>query len=816
MLRAIMHSTLLTAAVVAGYYLAARLGLLLQVQPENIAVFWPASGVAVGTLLALGPRSRIPVAAAVLIATAAANLLHGASAGTAVAFGLCNTLECLLAAVLIERLIGSPFRIDSLLNLAGFVAAALASTALAAFGAALALQWLAGVDRGLLALWGIWLESDLLGIIAVAPLFVGIASAAQDRFRIRRPIEGAIVLLLIAAASWHVYGDNSAKLTWSTATPGAFLLPLLLWVAARCHLVFSAAGSFIIAIVIVWNVTHGVGHLGNAMVPLGERVVAAQVAMLTMSLSAIALAALLSQQRRVETALRASEQRLRVASSAAGQGVFEWFPFEDRAVFENDRMFALLGRTSDDGPITAADFLANYVHPEDRTAAQAALEEARRTGGLSLECRVLIPTGEERYIEINGAAMAHDSGPPTRIVGVVTDITERRRVHEALRTADRRKDEFLAILGHELRNGLAPLQTTVDILKQGTPDATRTAFVGNVIGRQVGHLTRLVNDLLDASRISRGQLELNCKSMDLADAVSSALEMCRPAVEAKQHILRVDTGSSPLPVNGDHVRLAQAISNILVNAAKFTEPGGIIELTAKRDGDHVVVRVRDNGIGIEPEFLPHMFDAFSQGPSTRARADGGLGIGLMLVRQIASLHGGIASARSGGNGQGCEMEIRLPLRADLGAAAPSASPTERCESDATVRTGAGLRILVVDDNLEVCSTLTEMLTYIGHEVETAANGPSALEIADRMVPHVVLLDVRMPGMDGRVVADRLRASAHTSSILIIGLTGESAYARRPRSDRDSFDHVLMKPAGLAEIVRLIEGRIRSNDVTQTL
>lgn len=410
MLRTIALSTLLTAAVGACYYLAARLGLLLQVQPENIAVFWPASGVAVGTLLALGPRSGLPVAVAVMVSTGAANLLHGASPATAIAFGLCNTLECLLVAALLERFIGAPFRIDSLVNLAGFIAASLAATALAALGAALALQWLVGVDRALLSLWGIWLESDLLGIITVAPLLVGIASAVQDRYRIRRSIEGVLILLLIAAASWHVYGDNSAKLTWSTATPGALLLPLLLWVAARCHLVFSAAGSFIIAIVIVWNVSHGLGHLGNAAVPLGERVEAAQVAILTMALSAIALAALMAQQRRAENALRASEQRLRIASAAAGQGVFEWFLDEDRGVWDNDRMYALLDRAPADGPVNGAEFLASYVHPDDKSRVAAVVESARRTGSINFECRVRLPSGEERHLQISGAATPQANG----------------------------------------------------------------------------------------------------------------------------------------------------------------------------------------------------------------------------------------------------------------------------------------------------------------------------------------------------------------------------------------------------------------------
>lgn len=397
------------------------------------------------------------------------------------------------------------------------------------------------------------------------------------------------------------------------------------------------------------------------------------------------------------------------------------------------------------------------------------------------------------------------------VVGVANDITERERAHETLRTADRRKDEFLAVLGHELRNGLAPLQTSADILEQGALDATRIAFVRRVIGGQVGHLTHLVNDLLDASRISRGQLELDRRPMDLRDAVSSAVDMCRTAVEAKKHTLHIDVGSRALMLDGDHVRLAQAISNLLVNAAKYTDQGGIIELHAMRDRDNVVVRVRDNGIGIEPEFLPRVFDAFSQGPSTRVRADGGLGIGLMLVRQIAALHGGSASARSAGTGQGCEMELRLPLLAQAAPSAQAAAPTALHKDPVIEGAAPGLRILVVDDNADVRSTLAEMLAFIGHSVETADTGPRALEIAEAMVPHVVFLDVRMPGMDGREVAARLRASARTSAALIIGLTGEARYAHGAQADRDGFDHVLIKPAGLSDIVRLIAARGQGAD-----
>jgi signal transduction histidine kinase len=356
-------------------------------------------------------------------------------------------------------------------------------------------------------------------------------------------------------------------------------------------------------------------------------------------------------------------------------------------------------------------------------------------------------------------------------------------LNRALREADQRKDNFLAILGHELRNPLAPIRAAVEILKRRGPDDPALVRMRDVIDRQAQHMSRLVDDLLDVSRITRGKINLKPEPTDLSAVARRALEISLPAIEARRHEVVLDLPDEPQWVNGDAVRLAQVIGNLLNNAVKYTPEGGRIELAVAADGDAARVTVRDNGIGIDPEYLDHVFELFGQVQYPRPHGHDGLGIGLALVRSLIEMHEGRVEARSGGTGRGSEFTVRLPrLAAHAGAADATA---------AVLLTGH--RILVVDDHADCRESLAAMLTLDGNEVETAEDGAAALAAAARFEPEIVLLDIRMPIMDGYEAARRLRGEPCGRDAILIALTGWGQEEHRRLSQFAGFDAHMTKP-----------------------
>jgi PAS domain S-box-containing protein len=381
-----------------------------------------------------------------------------------------------------------------------------------------------------------------------------------------------------------------------------------------------------------------------------------------------------------------------------------------------------------------------------------------------------------------------------RVVGwvaVTTDISDRYRLEQALREADRRKDEFLATLAHELRNPLAPIRNAIQILRLEGPPDLRLQWARDVIDRQVGQLTRIVEDLLDVSRITRGRIELRRERVELAAIVERALETSRPLLEAAQHRLTVDpceeSSESSLYVEADLTRMAQVVSNLLNNAAKYTRPGGHIQLSTGREDGFAVIRVRDDGVGIPWEMLRRVFDLFIQVDTSLERAQGGLGIGLTIAKSLVEMHGGTIEAASEGPGRGSEFAIRLPL------APEKALPLEPGDAKEDGCVSAGLRILVVDDNADSAESLAVWLRLMGHETRTAHNGPEALDAAPAYRPDVIFLDIGMPGMSGYEVARRLRERPETSETSIVAMTGWGQEEDRRRSKEAGFDHHLVKP-----------------------
>ena len=380
-----------------------------------------------------------------------------------------------------------------------------------------------------------------------------------------------------------------------------------------------------------------------------------------------------------------------------------------------------------------------------------------------------------------------------------SEVAERARAEQALKEADRHKDEFLAMLAHELRNPLAPILNAVQLMRMKPMPDAQLSRSRDVIERQLSHLTRLVDDLLDVARITRGRINLSPEPIELAALIARAVETVQPLIQERGHEFTSEIPAGTLRVNADPLRLTQALGNVLGNAAKYTERGGRITLTVCRQGTDVEIRVRDTGIGIPAEVLPRIFDLFTQLDRRSDHAHSGLGIGLALVRRLLQMHDGTISAHSEGPGRGSEFVIRLPLLLETTQSANGQQPATRADAVPPVRR----RILVADDNADALETLATVLELGGHEVFSAANGSLALECAERHLPEVALLDIGMPLLDGYEVARRIRAQAWGKRITLVALTGWGQDSDRRRSQEAGFDSHLVKPLDLEKLTQLL-------------
>ena len=377
-----------------------------------------------------------------------------------------------------------------------------------------------------------------------------------------------------------------------------------------------------------------------------------------------------------------------------------------------------------------------------------------------------------------------------------------KRSEEAMREADRRKDEFLATLAHELRNPLAPIRNVVAILRPEEPDRDKLTYLKEVIERQVGHMGRLLDDLLDVSRVSSGTLTLRKERVPVADVIRHAAESSHPAIVAGGHGLTMKITGEPIFLDADATRISQVLSNLLNNAARYSEPGSKIKLTAERDGDQALIRVKDNGVGIRPEMLPRVFEPFFQIDRSLDRSQGGLGIGLTLVKQIVEIHGGTVKAASDGLGKGCEFTVRLPVA--RGVQVPAAGrPEDEVEAGMTTPRS---KILVVDDLRDSADSLAMMLRAKGHDVRVAYDGYEAVEIALQYHPDVVLLDIGMPRLNGYEAARMIRQQAGGDSPLLIAVTGWGHDENRLRTKEAGFDYHLVKPVEPAVLTKLLAER----------
>jgi PAS domain S-box-containing protein len=502
------------------------------------------------------------------------------------------------------------------------------------------------------------------------------------------------------------------------------------------------------------------------------------------------------RRRRTESELREQREWLRVTLESIGDAVIAT-DMEGRVTFLNPVSEELTGWRAAEAVGRPLLEVFHIVNEETRHPAENPVAKVLREGtvaGLSNHTILISRSGREIPIDDCAAPILGNQGELLGVVMVFHDVVERRKLERELSLraarlaeADRRKDEFLAMLAHELRNPLAPIRNALHLL--GVPGVSPAALqrVREMMERQVHHMVRLVDDLLDVSRITRGKVQLRLEPLEVSSLIERVSEETRPSMEAKGHVFSVSLPAEPIVLDVDPTRLDQVLLNLLQNAAKFTGPGGRIELAASRDGGGVRISVRDTGIGIEPELLPRIFEPFMQADQSLDRSQGGLGVGLTLARSLVEMHGGTLTAFSEGLGRGSELVVWLPARRE-----PVASPDQKGGTGERKGVRPDRRVLVVDDNRDSAESIALLAEIWGYEVRTAHDGPSALEAAVTSPPEVVLLDIGLPGMDGYEVARRFRQE-RGGGVVLIAMTGYGMDEDRQRSRDAGFDHHLVKP-----------------------
>jgi PAS domain S-box-containing protein len=494
----------------------------------------------------------------------------------------------------------------------------------------------------------------------------------------------------------------------------------------------------------------------------------------------------LTERRAREEEVRHSEERFRLMVEAVRDYAIFMLDPDGRVASWNAGAERIKGYRPSE--ILGQHFSRFY--PPERIAAgwpEHELATARATGRFEEEGWRIRKDGSRFWASVVISAVHDQTGELRGFTKVTRDLTERRRI-ETLEAEGKQITEFLAMLGHELRNPLAPIRNAVAVMgAKGTADPT-TRWARELIERQVGHLSRLVDDLLDVGRITSGKITLQKETIDLAPVVSRALEAARPLQDERRHVIDVDLGPGPVLVQGDAMRLVQVVVNLLSNAAKYTPDGGHVWVRLRREGDDAVLSVRDDGVGMSADLLPRVFDIFVQGDRSLDRAEGGLGIGLSLVERLLALHGGTIRAYSAGPGQGSELVVRLPV-----AESPVAEPSPPSPARMSGARSPRLRVLVVDDNQDAMESLAMLLGFWGHDVVTASDGTTAVDLALQRRPHVVLLDIGLPGIDGYEVARRIRAQEGTTKPVLVAMTGYGQSEDRQRARDAGFGLHLVKP-----------------------
>lgn len=504
----------------------------------------------------------------------------------------------------------------------------------------------------------------------------------------------------------------------------------------------------------------------------------------------------ISRKKKAEQGLRETAERLEftLESAQIGEWYLDLLNDTSHRSLRHDQCFGYVE------PIAEWGFgdLIDHVYPEDRDCVRQRFQDAiEGSGNCHFECRVIWPDQSMHWLALH-ASVYHVEKTPAKISGIVYEITERKKAEEELRKEGQRKDEFLAMLAHELRNPLAPIAAAAGLLKMGWLDENKLQQTSDIIHRQVSHMTSLIEDLLDVSRVTRGLAHLSMMELDAKTVVADAIEQVRPLIESHAHYLEVHLAPEAAFLMGDHKRLVQVFANLLNNAAKYTPRGGRIQLHMNVDEHYIRFLLCDNGIGMAPDLVGHVFEPFSQGNRTSDRSQGGLGIGLALVKSLVELHGGSVQARSDGLGAGSEFAVSLPRMLKRQEEQHRAKMVSNSKAIAS-----SLRVLVVDDNVDAASMLAMLLGSFGHEVAVENNAWAALERAARFRPEVCLLDIGLPGMDGNELARKLRTVPEAAQAVLVAITGYGQQQDKEKSLAVGFDYHFVKPVNADHLYELL-------------
>jgi PAS domain S-box-containing protein len=805
------RSATVALLIAAGYHLGGVVGLGLSF-PGGIAGVWLPHGVLVAAML-LTPTRRwwwftllLPLHLH-LVRTFQGPVPLGIAC---VQLGG-NLAQAALGAAALQRFVGRPPRLDNLtrmiafISLAAFLAPGLVSGALA---------WQLPTGEGAGGFWIAWQRhafAQACGAVVVTPAIVYLARGGLvATVRAARPWIGEFLLLTVGlvALLLALFGVESRP-PHHLGLPFA-LLPLLLWSAVRFGP--GGLGCHLLAVTIVALLHTRAGRGPFAAGTPDDAVLALQGFLLAISIPNVLLTALMQQHAQLVGALRDSETRYRSVVEDQTELICRCLR-DGTYIFVNGAYCRYFQRSP--AELIGQNFW-QFIPPEQHAATRAYLASLTPDRPLgTIEHQVVAPGGEVRWQQWTDRAFFDGQGRVVEYQSVGQDITERKRaqdehrelvaqkrVAEALREADRRKDEFLAMLAHELRNPLAPIVTAVELLRARAPADESITWAGAVIDRQAGQLTRLVDDLLDVSRITLGKIQLDLAPLDLGNVVRQAVESSRPLLQARHHDLQVDLPDHPLPIRGDAARLIQVISNLLGNAAKYTAEGGRIRVAAAQVGAQVVLRVADNGQGMPADMLERVFEMFVQLQSPENRPQGGLGIGLALVKRLVEMHGGAVEARSDGSGRGSEIVVHLDLADEPSIAQEGDRPPRPLAGGSDPPDGRR-RILIVDDNVDAAETLARLLRLQQHEVLVAHDGLAGLAAAQRTNPDLIFLDIGLPRLSGLEVARRLRQGTAAGRPLLVATTGFGRIEDRARSAAAGFDHHLTKPVDAQALQSLV-------------
>jgi PAS domain S-box-containing protein len=755
------------AAVAVVYILAGKLGLRFASVHASATAVWPPTGIAVAALLLLGPRAwpAVAIGAFVVNATTAGSVV------TSLGIALGNTLEGLIGAHLVERHAGGVHAFDRPRDVFAFAAAVLPGAVVSA-SIGVATLALAGYapSAEVSPIWLTWALGDVAGALLIAPPLVLWAAAEREPRRrgLARVAETAALLctvLVIGAVIWEGVAPASLR-----QYPLAFVaIPALLWVAYRFGRHAAAGGLLVLAAIAVHGTLNGLGPF--AALPPSHALLVLQAFMGTMALMTLVVASLTWSREREISLLQTIIDRIPV--------MITMYQPDNRVLRLNQEFERVTGWTAEEA--RRIDLMERcYPDPLYRARVRAFMDSlAEGWRDLVLTTRA----GERIETSWSNVRLPDD----TR-VGIGLDVRERKRAeaereraHAQAEAASRAKDEFFAMLGHELRNPLGAITTALHVIELCGPADARSGEARAIIARQVQHLVRLVDDLLDVTRLATGKVSLSLRRIDLA-AISRRV-VAAAAASAREHRIECDA-PGPVWIDADETRVEQILGNLLGNALKFTPTGGLVTVRVLVEGAEAVLRVDDAGAGIPGDLLPRVFDLFVQGQTPIHRREAGLGIGLTLVRRLVELHRGRIEAASAGPGHGSTFTVRLPAARAPGLAAEEPAPAPRASGRR--------RVLIIEDNDDARRMLRHLLDHAGHEVHEAAEGADGLARALALSPDAVIVDIGLPGIDGYTIARRLR-EAGPPGLLLVAVTGYGQDGDRRRSREAGFDVHLTKP-----------------------